>query len=299
MREYNFDFKGKKFDATIVKKRDGYMTDKLYIGDKIVYSYFRVPKDKTYLLKIVYPKEKYEEDENLIEYRIVFIYILIVFILVLISLFYTVYALKPMKKALILIEEFLKDVIHDINTPITTILLNVSYLKSVAPSDELDRVEISAQRILSLYKNFEMQIKGFHPDMRDVDIYKLINERVEYFKKLYPSIDINIKGDKISHKTDKDAFLRIIDNILSNACKYAQPKNPKVNIDISKHHITISDNGMGIERVDKVFDRFYKESERGIGIGMSIVKRLCDELDIKISVKSKINKGTTIELTLN
>ncbi|HIE35094.1 MAG TPA: ATP-binding protein, partial [Campylobacterales bacterium] len=54
----------------------------------------------------------------------------------------------------------------------------------------------------------------------------------------------------------------------------------------------------GIKKPDKVFDRYYKEQDRGIGIGLHIVKKLCDELMIPIHIKSKENKGTEIGLNL-
>ena len=122
---------------------------------------------------------------------------------------------------------------------------------------------------------------------------------MEYFKKLYPEIVINISGDKFVYKSDKDAFLRIIDNIISNACKYSSQNSSYIDIVIKKGEIIIKDNGIGIEDTDKVFDRFYKENENGLGIGLNIVKKLCDELNISIDIKSKKDSGTVVKLTLN
>ena len=299
MREYNFNFKGKKFDATIIDNAYNKKIDMLYITKKEIYALFRIPSAKKKLLKIFYPFKKYKKDTQAIKLRILVYYGIVLFLLLLVSLFYAFYALKPMKKAISLIEEFLKDVIHDINTPVATILLNTKFLKTKNNSEELDRIEVSAKRILSLYKNFEVEIKGFYPQISQINPYELINERVEYFKKLYPEIDINISGEKFVYRSDKDAFLRIIDNIISNACKYSSQNSPYIDIVIKKEEIIIKDNGIGIEDVDKVFDRFYKENERGLGIGLNIVKKLCDELNISISIESKKDKGTTVKLTLN
>ena len=299
MREYNFNFKGKKFDATIVNSTSDKKIDMLYIAPKEVYALFRIPTIQKKLLKIFYPIEKYKKDIRAIKLRISLYYLTVLLLLLLLSLFYAFYALKPMKKAVELIEEFLKDVIHDINTPVTTILLNTRFLKTKDNSEELDRIEISAKRILSLYKNFEVEIKGFHPDITQINPYEIINERVDYFKKLYPEIDIRILGENSVYDSDKDAFIRIIDNIISNACKYSSQNNPQIDITVKKREITIKDNGAGIENVDKIFNRFYKENERGLGIGLNIVKKLCDELNITININSKKDIGTTVKLTLN
>ena len=55
----------------------------------------------------------------------------------------------------------------------------------------------------------------------------------------------------------------------------------------------------GIQNTKKIFDRFYKEQDRGIGIGLHIVKKLCEELSIKIKVQSQINFGTKFTLNLS
>ncbi len=61
----------------------------------------------------------------------------------------------------------------------------------------------------------------------------------------------------------------------------------------------VHDTGKGIKKPSKVFDRYYKEQERGIGIGLHIVKKLCDELQIPINIQSKENEGTKIGLMLD
>jgi two-component system OmpR family sensor kinase len=299
MREYNFDFKGKKFDATIINAKKDQKTDILYTSQNEIYTLFRIPKINTKFLKIVYPKDKYQEDIDKIEDRVLAIFAIVIFLLFLLSLFYASYALSPMKKAINLVEDFLKDIIHDINTPITTILLNTKFLKSNNPSDELQRIELSAKRILSLYKNFEMDTKKFQPQLKKVNIYVLIKEKVDYFQKLYPAININITGKAVYYKTDMDAFERIIDNLISNACKYTINDNPQIDIEISKKNIYIKDNGAGIKDISKIYSRFYKESDRGIGIGLNIVKKFCNALNIDIDIKSQIKKGTIVKLTLN
>ena len=75
--------------------------------------------------------------------------------------------------------------------------------------------------------------------------------------------------------TNSDAMNRIVDNIINNACKYNK-KNGSVWISIhpQNHTLHIEDNGKGIESPEKVFNRFYKEHERGLGIGLHIVKKL-------------------------
>jgi signal transduction histidine kinase len=99
--------------------------------------------------------------------------------------------------------------------------------------------------------------------------------------------------------TNKDAFIRIIDNLLSNAGKYNKPHGyVKVYID-QDSKLIIEDSGVGIKNPSKIFTRYYKEQDRGIGIGLHIVKKLCDELRLSIKVNSKELEGTKIILDIS
>ena len=107
---------------------------------------------------------------------------------------------------------------------------------------------------------------------------------------------IKIESD-IYIKSNKKGLTRIIDNLLSNASKY-NIDNGTVDITYQrdKKILTISDSGIGIKNPSKVFDRFYKEHDRGVGIGLHIVQKLCNELNINISIESRVGVGTTIFL---
>ena len=56
----------------------------------------------------------------------------------------------------------------------------------------------------------------------------------------------------------------------------------------------IQDSGVGIKKTQNIFKRNYKEQNSGHGIGLDIVKRLCDSMDINISVSSVVGEGTLI-----
>jgi two-component system, OmpR family, sensor kinase len=73
----------------------------------------------------------------------------------------------------------------------------------------------------------------------------------------------------------------------------------KVVYDESSMLLNIIDSGKGIKNPKRIFERFYKEQDRGIGIGLHIVKKLCDELGIKIGVQSILESGTTFSLDLS
>lgn len=216
----------------------------------------------------------------------------------LISFLFSIYALRPLHKALRLNEEFVKDILHDFNTPISSMLINLKLFKrEIGDNPKIKRLENNIQSILSLQENLQIFLKGVPKQSEAFSLKSLVKARIQYFEVLYPDIEYSIDIPVLNVTTNKDAFTRILDNLLSNAGKY-NIANGTVSITLDGNTLSIADTGKGIKKPLKVFDRYYKEQDRGIGIGLHIVKKLCDELSIPISIESKEHKGTTIHLNL-
>jgi two-component system OmpR family sensor kinase len=296
MKDYTFDFKGDTFSLDIVQDDKQKKLFKIYHCKEGLCAYFQISTTGPYLLKVIYDKKKYEEVYHEFLIKIFKFSIIIFFFLLFISIGFAMYSLRPMKEALHLLEDFLKDLIHDLNTPATSILLNSKLLRRRGDFEEIERIELSAKSISSLYKNLELITPNQMARTEDVSLEELVNGKIEILHKLYPKIQFNKNMENIIIKSNKNALDRIIDNLLTNACKYNK-KNGQVNISISAQKLIIEDTGIGIINVKKVFQRYYKENDTGLGIGMSIVKQLCDILDIDISISSVIDKGTKVELT--
>lgn len=296
MKDYTFDFKGDTFSLDIVEDNKEKQLFKIYHCKEGLCAYFQIPSTGPYLLKVIYDKKKYEKVYYDFLLDIFKFSVVIFFFLLFISVGFALYSLRPMKEALHLLEDFLKDLIHDLNTPATSILLNSKLLKRRGDFEETERIELSAKTISSLYKNLELITPKQISKTEEVSLSKLVDEKIEILQKLYPKIKFNKNMQNVFIKSNKNAMERIIDNLLTNACKYNK-KNGEVNISASEQKLIIEDSGIGIKNVKKVFQRYYKENETGLGIGMSIVKQLCDILDINISITSVIDKGTKIELT--
>ncbi|SFV61918.1 Two-component system histidine kinase DccS [hydrothermal vent metagenome] len=218
--------------------------------------------------------------------------LLLLFVLLLISLAFAYYTLGPLKKALQLNDEFIKDILHDINTPLSALRINLKILKKqFGENDSIQRSQISIDTILDMQSNFRYFLTHSKLEIESIDISPLIQQKVVYYGTIYKNLSFHIDIKDVKITTNQEAFSRIIDNIISNACKYNTPHG-KVNITYQNAQLIISDTGVGIHNIDKIFDRYYKESQRGIGIGLDIVKKLCDNLNIQIKIESKVNEGT-------
>jgi len=215
-----------------------------------------------------------------------------------ISYFLARRALKPMQNAINKLDNFSKDLIHDLNTPITSILLNMQLLdanEAFKNNKQLLRIKQSAQDIGELHNNLSLLLQEGSLSIKKENITPLIEELVEVHKKIYKNINFVLPKKPFYAIANKEALKQILSNILSNACKYNK-QDGFVKISINNNVLCIEDSGMGIKNPSRIFERSYKEHKSGHGIGLDIVKRLCDAMEIEIKATSKIECGTTVFL---
>ncbi len=287
------------FAKKIVPKTGDTLLNTFYTDkDKLLIFFASNDSNKT-LIRISYPIKSLNHDEQLTFdlSRARFLKsLMIIFIL---SILFSLYALYPYKRYLKLTDEFIKDILHDFNTPISTIRLNISILKSKIQNKNLQRVEHGIDTILNLQNNLKEYLEDDIKKSEKFNIKEIIEQRVSYIQGIYPYIRFSIQVKEKIIYCYKDGFIRIIDNLLSNACKYNK-KDGSVTIILNDDRILeIKDTGNGIKKPKKIFNRFYKETSRGLGIGLHIVKKLAKKIEIPMEVHSTLGKGTSFKLNLS
>ena len=270
--------------------------NKLYDNNN-TYAYFTIPKSKKYYMKISYASDKLLTDIRDITQTLWINFILASLLLLGVALFFTFYSLSPIRKALRLNDEFIKDILHDFNTPITSMILNIKMFKDEKGDDPyVSRLSQSIDNILLLQNNLKSFLHNSPSQSQNVDIATLAEERLKNIQHIYPKLNYTFdKQNDLLKNTNHELLMRILDNILSNAAKYNKPHG-KVTVTISYESLTIEDTGKGIKDVHKVLQRYYKEQDRGIGIGLHIVNKLCNELNIGMTIQSQLDSGTKIVL---
>jgi signal transduction histidine kinase len=300
MQLCNYSLNCKEFQVSFVPKAEQ-LTYALLKNEDEVSSFYPVEGGNDFYLKLFYTRDAYYDDVHFLHKK-AFIHLVIwLLVIIVLSILFSLYALYPLRNALLLTREFVKDILHDVNTPISTMRLNLSLLhKEIGENKKLLRVERSIENMLLLQENLRDYLHSSKSEKEYVNLAKLIKERVNLLEHSYPKLNyfIDISEDK-SFEVDKKLFLRIIDNLLSNASKYNKPEGKvKIYFNESKQTLEILDTGKGIKNPKKVFERFYKEHERGVGIGLHIVKKLCSELGIGIELETVLGEGTVVKLDL-
>jgi len=233
---------------------------------------------------------------------ILFFFILIYSIIALISFYLSKLFLKPIKDERERLNTFIKDTTHELNTPISAILMSSE--SEVLTIKQIERIRLSAKRISEIYKDLTytfLENNINNTIIEELDLKNEINEQLEYFEPLALKKKILIKCDIESFKftINKDDFIRVFNNLISNAIKYNKVGG-EIHIILKEKNLVVSDTGIGIsnEKINNIFERYYRATSEqgGFGIGLNIVNRICRKYNINITVDSKIKNGTSFTL---
>lgn len=200
-----------------------------------------------------------------------------------------------------------KDIIHELNIPLSTINANTSMLKKTLTDEKsfkrLQRIDDASLRLKKLYDELVYTInKEIHTIEKErFDIRALAEERIAIFEEQHrnPFLLFLEHYDVIA---DKMGFEQMLDNILSNAMKYS-PKDSPITLTLDKNIFSICDGGIGMSASEllRVHERYFQgdESQDGQGIGLALVKAYCESENIEITIQSEKEKGTCVRLDLS
>ena len=281
----NIDF-NQKF---VVNKNSIILVDNSTVGHLGID--FIVIKDKSL-------KEKIDD----LDILIISIFFIIYFFIAIIGFYLAQLFLKPIRDEREKLNNFIKDTTHELNTPISAILMSS---ESKNPTEkQIERIKISAKRVSEIYNDLTylfLENKETIKNIQEVNLKDLIDEQMEYLELIAPKKKIIINKDieEFFYKIDKDDFIRIFNNLISNAIKYNKIGGT-IDIVFKSNQLKIIDNGIGIskEKIKDIYKRYYRATNEqgGFGIGLNIVNHICNIYRIKIIVESQINEGTTFTL---
>jgi two-component system OmpR family sensor kinase len=281
----------------------------IILKDNTIIRYIKNPHD--YYINTQYVIVEYKDDKKwLFEiYKNIFLYGSLFFIFMIVVGYYLLQLfLKPMKDALYLLDRFIKDTTHELNTPVSTIVTNIEMIDKDKIEDKfiqksINRIDIGAKTISNLYEDLTFLVLDNKIISHDVDINlkDTVMQRVEYFssqvamKKIEFILDLEDKVIRI----DEKKIIKVIDNLISNAIKYNKIGGT-ITIVLNENSLSIEDSGKGIlqENIEMMFDRYsrFDKSVGGFGIGLNIVKIICDEYGVFIGIESEEDKYTKVVL---
>ena len=206
---------------------------------------------------------------------------------------------------------------HDVRTPLTTLIgyLDAAH-KGIARGKERDDYIETARRkahdlkeyIDVLFDWFKLGSNEFSMNISTVDLTELTRniliDWIPIFEDTQVDFSIDIPEQPFRVRIDPDGYMRILNNLIQNVISHSHAD--KIEISLSGQggniKILLRDNGVGIDKEDlkHIFERLYKcdkgRSEKGSGLGLSIVHQLVEKLNGTITADSVPGKGTVFTL---
>ena len=253
-------------------------------------------KVPNYYLQITKKKDSFNKKLLKLKIKIIVIQLILLLLFAYISYKLAKNSLKPLQESISTLDKFTKDLIHDLNTPVTSIQLNMKILeknKNCKDLVALQRVKKSVESISELHKNLTILLQEETFQMQELNLCKTVHELVQTYQQLYPNLTFFIECSDLTAKLNSHAIKQILQNLISNACKY-NTKDGYVKIYNKNSSLFIQNSGQKIEDTKKIFERFYSSDKNSSGIGLDIVNRLAKLMNIKIEVKADEKSNTFI-----
>ena len=206
---------------------------------------------------------------------------------------------------------------HDVRTPLTTLIgyLDAAHKGIVDGKERDDYIETARRKahdlkeyIDVLFDWFKLGSNEFSMNIAEIDLTELTRniliDWIPIFEDTQVDFTIDIPEQPFRVQIDPDGYMRILNNLIQNVISHSHAD--KIEIALSEQNrnikILLSDNGIGIDKEDlkHIFDRLYKcdkgRSEKGSGLGLSIVHELVEKLNGTITADSTPGKGTIFTL---
>ena len=206
---------------------------------------------------------------------------------------------------------------HDVRTPLTTLIgyLDAAHKGIVDGKERDDYIETARRKahdlkeyIDVLFDWFKLGSNEFSMNIAESDLTELTRniliDWIPIFEDTQVDFSIDIPEQPFRVQIDPDGYMRILNNLIQNVISHSHAD--KIEFALSEQNrnikILLSDNGIGIGKEDlkHIFDRLYKcdkgRSEKGSGLGLSIVHELVEKLNGTITADSTPGKGTIFTL---
>ena len=206
---------------------------------------------------------------------------------------------------------------HDVRTPLTTLIgyLDAAHKGIVNGKERDDYIETARRKahdlkeyIDVLFDWFKLGSGEFSMNISTVDLTELTRNILIDWIPIFEDAQIDFVADipeqPFRVQIDPDGYMRILNNLIQNVISHSQADKVEIALSGMEGNIKIllSDNGVGIDKEDlkHIFERLYKcdkgRSEKGSGLGLSIVHQLVAKLNGTITAESILGKGTVFIL---
>jgi len=222
------------------------------------------------------------------------------------------------QQAMMAKSRFLAAASHDLRQPLHALSLFVDVLKeSKSLTERLElfsRIELSLDALRKLFDALldvsRLDAKVVKPEYSHFDLAELLREQAEEFRPAADKKKLSLKvhAKKLVVVSDRLLLVRIVRNLISNAIRYTDSGGVLLSARSRGDRVLLQvwDTGIGIpqENQEEIFIEFqqvhnaHRDRTQGLGLGLSLVQRLCQLLDHPLSLRSQPGKGSVFRISL-
>jgi len=212
--------------------------------------------------------------------------------------------------------DFIANVTHEMNTPLTSIkgfaeLIGSGSLKDEKVKSATSIIISQSEKLASLIKSIINYSEIDSDDLPpyEINLSEILTDAIKVFEPQINNKSINLvtvidPGVKVMSRYER--INEIVGNLVSNAIRYNK-EGGAIEVRLTKDSLVVSDTGIGIseQNLQRIFDRFYTVDKShsgkggGFGLGLAIVKKLCNKAGYTLLVESKEGVGTTFTVIFN
>lgn len=257
-------------------------------------------KEHLGILYVITQSKSLDSELLSLQKNIFMIFIVIFIFIAIIALVLSKIFMRPIRQKVEEIESFINDVTHELNTPITALSMSSSRAlkENYCSPKTIQNISISTKQLYDIYRSLTyINFSSNRDEPIDVNISKVLKESILYYQPLCDSkyIKINTNLEEYIFNISVTQLQLLYSNLIGNAIKYSTARS-EITITLKDGVFSIKDNGIGIEesRQKDIFKKFQRCTtySGGFGVGLYIVKSICDEYGIKIELKSKPLDGS-------
>lgn len=290
--EVNFSvtLKDRLIFSNFKPKEEIYLKKGLFLYENTIYLHTKLPKNKN--LNILLKGENISSFLNTMQQKFIIFGFIAFVLMILIAYFLVKFSLRPLIENIKFLNRFIKDSTHEINAPLSVILMSIESMEkeSLSPKNQtrINNINLASKALSNIYS--DLTFISFNHNKNKVqalNLAQILQTRLDFFAPLFQNqiLEINANLQNSYIKADLIKIQKMLDNLLSNISKFAS-KGSVVKIKLKENSLEFinkTDDTLP-ENINEIFQRYqrFNQNKGGFGVGLSIVKQICDEFCIEV-----------------